>query len=227
MRPVRRWLIPLTLVAAAGCASGGKPTVPTEPTRARATGWTERGLASWYGHPYHGRRTASGEVYDMDAMTAAHRSLPFGTVVRVTRRDTGASVKVRINDRGPFIKGRIIDLSRASAKRIGLFVDGVAPVKIEVLRKAEADPAPPPRADANPAEPACFWIQVGAFGDADNASRAVRRLKKAGIKALQIEGPEGLLRVRVGPFTDEAAARAALEDLSEAWPVSRLVECGG
>ena len=93
-------------------------------------GRTEKGIASWYGEPYHGRRTASGEVYDMHAMTAAHKTLPFGSVVRVERRDTGDDVKVRINDRGPFIEGRIIDLSFAAAKKVGLDVDGVAPVRM-------------------------------------------------------------------------------------------------
>ena len=96
-------------------------------------GATEKGLASWYGEPYHGRRTASGEIYDMHEMTAAHRTMAFGTVVKVTRKDTGAEVKVRVTDRGPFIKGRIIDLSYAAAKKIGLDIDGVAPVKVKVV----------------------------------------------------------------------------------------------
>ena len=87
-----------------------------------------RGLASWYGEPFHGRRTASGEVFDMNALTAAHKTLPFGTRVRVFNPATGLQVVVRINDRGPFTGGRIIDLSRAAAERIGLIRAGVAPV---------------------------------------------------------------------------------------------------
>ncbi len=101
-----------------GCShrSTARPSAkPRPPSPQVEDGWTEKGIASWYGEPYHGRRTASGEVYDMHAMTAAHKTLPFGTVVKVDRRDTGADVTVRINDRGPFIEGRIIDLSYAAA----------------------------------------------------------------------------------------------------------------
>jgi rare lipoprotein A (peptidoglycan hydrolase) len=126
----------LAAILGSGCAHQ-QPSVP--PHRPTATpepakkGATEEGLASWFGEPYHGRRTASGEIYDMHEMTAAHRTLPFGTTVKVTRRDTGGDVKVRITDRGPFIKGRIIDLSFAAAKKINLDIDGVAPVKVVVV----------------------------------------------------------------------------------------------
>ena len=133
-------------------------------------GWTEKGIASWYGEPYHGRRTASGEVYDMHAMTAAHKTLPFGSVVRVERRDTGDDVKVRINDRGPFIEGRIIDLSFAAAKKVGLDVDGVAPVRIKVVGREEVrrrTKLPPPTTETQ-----CFWVQVGAFSERQRAARA-------------------------------------------------------
>jgi rare lipoprotein A len=198
--------------------------VPTEPTRARDRGWTETGDASWYGEPYHGRQTASGEVYDMYEMTAAHRSLPFDTVVRVTRRDTGADVTVRINDRGPFIKGRIIDLSLAAAREIGLDIDGVAPVKLKVV-KTEAKRTNMPR--RQPEQKPCLWVQVGAFGDGANARRAKRALEDAGEKALVIEGPDALERVRVGPFDEEREARRALDRLRADWPAARLVECGG
>jgi rare lipoprotein A len=91
------------------------------------------GMASWYGGKFHGRKTASGERYNQGAMTAAHKTLPFGTRVRVTHARTGNSVIVRINDRGPFIRGRIIDLSRAAASQIGLTATGVAPVRVTVL----------------------------------------------------------------------------------------------
>lgn len=93
----------------------------------------EYGKASWYGKPYHGRQTASGEKYNMNDMTAAHRTLPFGTKVKVTRLDNGQSVVVRINDRGPFVRGRIIDLSRESAKRIDMVNDGIADVRVETI----------------------------------------------------------------------------------------------
>lgn len=97
-------------------------------------GAVETGDASWYGPGFHGKKTASGERFDKNKLTAAHRTLPFGTKVRVTRRDTGRSVVVRINDRGPFVRGRIIDLSKGAAKRIDMLKIGVAPVRLEVLR---------------------------------------------------------------------------------------------
>ena len=215
------------VICASGCASSPK-SVPTEPTKVRSEGWTEKGDASWYGKPYHGRRTASGEIYDMHEMTAAHRSLPFNTKVRVQRRDTGAEVEVRITDRGPFIKGRIIDLSFAAAKVIGLDIDGVAPVKIKVLGKSRK-----PRSKV-PEEPTsssggdhCSWVQVGAFSSANNAARAVERLKDTGEKALAMEGPDGLERVRVGPFQSGKEAAKALRRLVDEWPSARIVECGG
>ncbi len=93
----------------------------------------EFGMASWYGKPYHGRQTASGEKYNMNEMTAAHRTLPFGTKVKVTRLDNGRQCVVRINDRGPFVRGRVIDLSRESAKKLDLVIDGIADVKVEII----------------------------------------------------------------------------------------------
>jgi rare lipoprotein A len=201
---------------------------PAEPPKDEPRkGTTEKGLASWYGEPYHGRRTASGEVYDMHQMTAAHRTLAFGTVVEVTRRDTGADVKVRVNDRGPFIRGRIIDLSYAAARKIGLDVDGVAPVKVTVIgwreppkKKAEQKTADHPKgAD-------CLWVQVGAFSSMDNARRAEQRLEAAGETAVIIEGPGGLHRVRVGPFDREKEAVKALERVSRDWPEAKAVPCG-
>ncbi len=245
----------LVLLATA-CAHRG----PVPPAGAPSPGSRERGLASWYGHPYHGRRTACGEVYDMYAMTAAHRTLPFGTRVRVTRRDDGRHVDVRINDRGPFVRHRIIDLSYAAACRIGLDRDGVAPVEVEVLPAgspskpeaapvpvpapdtapaADAVPAPAPAADAVPdtdAAPApdttpapasgCWWVQVGAFGDVDNARRARARLAAAGETVVVLEGPHGLARVRLGPFESEREATAARRRVLAEWPAATLVECG-
>jgi rare lipoprotein A len=213
------------LVLLGACASRGPQRVGTEPTVPREEGWVEKGDASWYGEPYHGRQTASGEIYDMYELTAAHRSLPFGTVVEVTRRDTGDDVTVRINDRGPFIAGRIIDLSFAAAKRIGLDIDGVAPVRVEVVKEPDAR-RPPPRRPPAAVNATCLWVQVGAFGDAGNARRAVERLTADGFKALAMEGPDGLERVRVGPFDESAAAEEALQDLRPEWPSARVVDCG-
>jgi len=127
------------LLLAAGCA-------PTGPAARRAApapqpGAEERGLASWYGHPHHGRRTASGEIFDMHALTAAHRTLPMGTRVLVIHAETGRSVEVRINDRGPFRDGRIIDLSYAAARRLGVVGAGVVPVRVRVIAPPDAAPA--------------------------------------------------------------------------------------
>lgn len=96
-------------------------------------GWSETGVASWYGEPYHGRRTASGETYDMRQLTAAHPSLPFGTRVRVRNLATGKEVEVRINDRGPFTKSRIIDVSRRAAEALDLIAPGTARVRVTVV----------------------------------------------------------------------------------------------
>ena len=125
----------------------------------------EMGLASWYGHPYHGRASASGEIYDMEQMTAAHRTLPFGTLVRVHDLDNEKTVDVRINDRGPFVDGRIIDLSHAAARAIEMIGPGTAHVRLEILS------APPTVA------PAHFGVQVGAFRNRDNAERLRRAME--------------------------------------------------
>ena len=103
---------------------------------------SESGIASWYGAPYHGQRSASGEIYDQEKLTAAHRTLPFGTRVRVHRIDRDESVVVRINDRGPFVKSRIIDLSHAAAERLGMAGGGVAPVILEVMETPALNPRP-------------------------------------------------------------------------------------
>lgn len=124
-----RWLLACGLliwIMVASCSSGPSPKPPS---RDEAVG-----LASYYGKKFHGRRTASGERFNMHAMTAAHRSLAFGSMVRVTHAKNGRTVKVRINDRGPFIKGRIIDLSHAAAKKLGMLAEGVARVRIRVER---------------------------------------------------------------------------------------------
>ncbi len=106
---------------------------PAQAAPAPPIGYSETGVASWYGPEFQGRRTASGEIFDMHALTAAHRTLPFGSIVRVTRLDTGAEVVVRINDRGPFAKGRILDLSYAAALKLDLVRSGTARVRIEVI----------------------------------------------------------------------------------------------
>jgi len=131
MLPSRYWFV-AGVILLAGCGGRSKVITLPAPTPARIGG-AEQGVASWYGHPYHGRRTSNGEVYDMDQLTAAHLSLPFDTWVRVTNLENGRSVDVRINDRGPFLKNRIIDLSRAAARSINMIGPGTAPVRVEVV----------------------------------------------------------------------------------------------
>jgi rare lipoprotein A len=134
MRPSFRLLAILGLILVivlpgAGCARSARETGISASSRV----WKEQGIASWYGKKFHGRRTASGERYDMHQLTAAHKTLPFGTRVRVTNLDNGRRVVVRINDRGPFIKGRIIDLSYAAARQVEMLEAGTARVRVEVV----------------------------------------------------------------------------------------------
>ena len=216
------------LAVASGCAHRQTAPVTAAELAPPKPGTVEKGEASWYGHPYHGRRTASGERYDMHQLTAAHRTLPFDTWVVVTRRDNGRSVEVRINDRGPFVRGRVIDLSFAAARRIGLDVDGVAPVSVEVVGRRRPSEHEPPSAavDDEAVSVACWWVQVGAFADPDNAGRAVERLEAAGEHPVVVESPGGLARVRVGPFDAERAVEKALERIRSDWPEAVLVTCG-
>jgi len=120
-----RFVALAVILLALGCARGPRPQYP---------GGAQYGLASWYGRDFNGRPTASGEIFDMYGYTAAHRSLPFGTRVRVTNEANGRSVVVRINDRGPWVEGRILDLSYAAAKQLGMLEAGVIRVRLEVLR---------------------------------------------------------------------------------------------
>ena len=128
MRAVGLWL--LVLFVLTGCATG---------RASRYDGSGLSGQASWYGHPHHGRRTASGETYDMNTLTAAHRTLPLGTRVLVTNLDNGRTVEVRINDRGPFRRDRVLDLSYAAARRLGAVGEGVIPVTLKVVAGSAAD----------------------------------------------------------------------------------------
>ncbi|MGH9595461.1 MAG: septal ring lytic transglycosylase RlpA family protein [Edaphobacter sp.] len=160
---------------------------------------TEIGLASWYGPPYAGRKGADGTVYDQNAMTAAHLTLPMGTMVRVTNLATDQSVVVKITDRGPFVRGRIIDLSLAAAKATGVYRVGVAKVKVEAF-------AAPVRASADPAGRWC--VQVGAFARESDAVKLKEDLLRryATAKVIEFPGPTGYW-VRVNPkFPDKRTA---------------------
>jgi rare lipoprotein A len=166
-------------------------------------GFTEEGNASWYGNPFHGRRASNGEIYDMYKLTAAHRTLPFETMVRVTNLNNRKSTTVRITDRGPFVDNRIIDLSQAAAREIESIGPGVVPVRLEVLGNVDVTSG-------------FFTIQVGAFRDHANAERLRDRLSASytPIFIQQYDSPDGTFyRVRVGKISGEDAAHDLGEQL--------------
>jgi rare lipoprotein A len=174
----------------------------------------EEGNASWYGIPFNGRRASNGEIYDMYKLTAAHRTLPFETVVRVTNLHNGKSTTVRITDRGPFVENRIIDLSLAAAREIESVGPGVVPVRVEVLTPG-VDPTG-----------GFFTVQVGAFRDQGNAQRLRERLNLAysPIFIQQYDSPDGVFyRVRVGKVSGEDAARQFGEQLRQREGVTPIV----
>ncbi|MEO5694171.1 MAG: septal ring lytic transglycosylase RlpA family protein [Usitatibacter sp.] len=196
------------------------PIVGKEPTR-------ERGMASWYGRKFHGQKTSSGEIYDMFAMTAAHKTYPIPSYARVTNLKTGQSVIVRVNDRGPFHSDRIIDLSYAAAARIGIVSVGSGMVEVErilpgveVTPQATAVPVPPPLQPPTLAmvatsvvsqEPTGMWLQLGAFSSIEAAesfrSHVGRELSWI-LEPINIASASGVHRVRIGPYrnVDEATA---------------------
>jgi rare lipoprotein A len=197
----RAAILILLVVLLAGC--GKKKTsvsrVPRAPTPTAANppiGTTVQGMASWYGRPYHGRPAADGEIYDMETLVAAHRTLPFQTQVRVRNLANDKTVDVRIIDRGPFVQGRIIDLSHAAAKAIDLIGPGVGQVEITVIGTP-----------ANP-EPALFAVQVGAFSVKANADRTVENMIAAygAAKSVLRVGNPAVWRVLAGRESSPEAA---------------------
>ncbi len=196
-----------------------------------AAGFTQTGRASWYGRQFHGERTSSGEPYNMFSMTAAHKRLPLPTWVEVTNLANGRHCVVKVNDRGPFHDGRIIDLSYVAARRLGVVAHGSAPVRIRTVtpddyRKPQAAPSspaptPPLRAAGNDntsAQPgaALGYLQVGAFSVAQNARQLHDELIAAGLGPVRIVTPDartGLYRVQVGPFANTEARRRTARTL--------------
>jgi rare lipoprotein A len=188
--------------------SGGiapPPTVGSKPYRVgsnwyhplpHAHGFSQRGLASWYGKDFHGRKTSSGEIYNMYDMTAAHKTLPLGTRVQVRNLTNGRSAVVRINDRGPFVRGRIIDLSYTAAGKLGIVGPGTAPVEIVAL--VPAGTTAPSEVDFNRGN---FTFQVGAFKNRENAFRLKNKLSEKYKNAHVVvfaAGADTYFRVRVG-----------------------------
>ena len=207
---------------------------------ASSAGWVERGTASWYGPGFHAASTSMGEPYDMYAMTAAHKTLPLPAYAEVTNLRNGKKVVVRINDRGPFVGDRIIDLSYTAAAKLDMLLQGTAPVEVRVITPGIAPPppgpgsalppgsVPPPAAPPvtvvnavkSPGAPAMF-IQAGVFSDHENARRRVEILLAAGIELASLDevprNDKALHRVRVGPY-------ASLEEFD--LTVKRLRELG-
>ena len=178
---------------------------PTNPalTPVIPSSFVEQGVASWYGVPYHGRRAANGEIYDMYKLTAAHRTLPFESVVRVTNLQNGRKIEVRITDRGPFVDDRVIDLSLAAARDLDMVAAGVVPVRLDLVAAVS------PLASR-------FALQVGAFQNHENAVQLRDRLAKRfpPVSIREYDSPNGMLyRVFAGRVPGEAAARQLAEQL--------------
>jgi len=224
-------LLAALLGLAAGCAGsrgrGGSPN------------WSEQGLASWYGADFHGRRTANGERYNMYAMTAAHKTLPLGTRVVVVNRESGRRIRVRVNDRGPFVAGRVIDLSLAAARALGSAGAGIVPVTLEAVlpdsafapanaahtpgvAPATSAPAPPTPTLERPVSPpplrGAFAVQVGAFAVESNARALAARLPvpPGAARVLRFEDNSGIWwRVRAGGYESEPEASTAAAAFEE------------
>ena len=211
-------LIAACTVLIVGSCGKRKPRVPQSPPAPSASrprppaipappaGTTERGVASWYGNPYHGRPAADGEIYDMEQMVAAHRTLPFQTMVRVRNLTNDKTVDVRIIDRGPFVNSRIIDLSHAAARSIEMIGPGVAQVEVTIL----SSPASTVQAQ--------FAVQVGAFRERANADRMQQNMASAYGSAKEVlrQGDPPLWRVLAGreaaPEAAEALARRVRQE---------------
>ena len=179
---------------------------------ASADGYLERGVASWYGPTFHGGNTSSGEPYDMYGMTAAHKTLPLPCYARVTNLRNGKSIVVRINDRGPFVANRLIDLSYTAAAKLDLIREGTTLVEVRALSPTVPDELT--RSAAQP--PPALYVQAGAFADQQHAQRLLARLQAAGLERVFIASPlqngTHLYRVRLGPVEsvaqfDELTAR--------------------
>ena len=172
--------------------------------------FTQEGLASWYGRRFHGKPTASGEPYDMYAMTAAHPTLPIPSYARVTALDNGRSVVVRVNDRGPFHSQRVIDLSYTAAHRLGFIQRGSTRVRVEAIDPAAPDATGTVMVQRVPRSEG-IYLQVGAFSSLDNAQRLIERLTREpefDVERTRVVMAGDLHRVQVGPYDSEDAAHA-------------------
>jgi rare lipoprotein A len=253
MRRVLVLLAGAAILFMAGCGSlnpfpkhvystppSGKPSEPARTTNAKtrpytvlgrtyyplqtAAGYDEVGMASWYGSDFHGKKTANGQTYNMYGLSAAHKTLPLGTRVRVTRLSNNTSVILVVNDRGPFVSGRILDLSYGAAKQLGMVRDGVAKVRISAIGSTR------PRtvtASTSAQTAKRYHVRVGAFARRANAENTHRRLVAQGYKnaSITVEDRDGLTLhiVLAGSFTSRDQAEQVQERLKAAFPTCYIV----
>ncbi len=237
------FLIFVLLLVCAGCSITGqggshgvydptiKPSKGSKPYTIRGktyyplesgVGFSEEGIASWYGKDFHGKKTANGEIYDMYGMTAAHKLLPFNTQVKVTNLRNGKSIITRVNDRGPFVEKRVIDLSYTGAKNLGMIATGTAPVRIESIGAVKGISR---GKQAGTFEMrGTFYVQVGAFSQKQNASRLAAGIKAKGRKArYYYSDMVDFWRVQIGPYSTLNQAEDAREAVLREFPGSFVV----
>ncbi|MGZ8487004.1 MAG: septal ring lytic transglycosylase RlpA family protein [Candidatus Binatia bacterium] len=206
----RRYLFFVALALASACSIPPSrvrvPVPPAADSRASQTG-----IASWYGPGFHGKATASGEIYNQDEMTAAHQTLPLGTKVMVTNMENGRSAEVLVNDRGPFAKGRIIDLSHAAARSVDMLGPGTALVRVEVLDSPVPLRSIPPALD--------YTLQLGSFSQLENAQQLRARIVKSfdGVTITPLQSKDTTYyRVHLGKFSNRNAAEDMAKQLTQA-----------
>lgn len=184
-----------------------------------SAGYSERGVASWYGRKFHGKPTSSREIYDMHELTAAHRTLPLPSWVRVRNLKNGKSVVVRVNDRGPFVGNRLIDLSYAAARRLEMIEEGTTLVEVTAIDHQEPLRAGPAAAPASAPEAMDLYVQVGAFGDIENARRRHDQLLEGGVRPAFVHEDTtrnpALYRVRIGPIADVVEYDTIVQQLQQ------------
>jgi len=225
MEMAQRWwlLVVVLALTLGGCSDLWRPpvlfprpsSVPSPAFPSSTSGAVQTGVASWYGPGFHGKRTSNGEIYNQYELTAAHPTLPLGTRVMVTNLNTRQSVEVRVNDRGPFVGGRVIDLSYAAARSVGVYEPGTVQVRVEVLSAAA------------PVLTVSYAVQLGSYADADKAAalkaQVIRHYSDVYISPMAT----GLLRyyqVRLGPFTRQETAAARAQEVARAGMQAIIVE---
>jgi rare lipoprotein A len=219
----------LCVTLAAGCGRGGtwrKGEVSgSKPYTVRgktyyplksAHAFVEEGVASWYGPGFHGKATASGERYNQHGMTAAHKILPLGTTVRVTHLNNKKTIFVTVNDRGPFVDNRVIDLSRTAATRLGMMAKGMAWVRVQSMAVI------PQLRDDGDME-GDFYIQVGAFASKNNAQKLINILVQSGHKGRLFFGGNRMWNVQAGPWPDSSGAQRMLKTFRILYPHAFVV----